>query len=405
MKFSKKAKIINLIIWAALFLAASIQIAKGHTILENRAEALLESGWFTDSFEEGVSLFRYIRNQKLGMTKSTISFMVLQGFHLGQSLQYEDQQTEETCILEYETREDEPDYQLLSVTGELPILSGESYVEEQSEKVDEAALLEENQEKLEKLRKTLDEEYLIKNFYIVDSTTSAEPSLFSVKNMLEKDFALPDKKSGSYEPQILIYHTHGSSESFADSKKGDASESIIGVGTYLKEILEDIYGYDVLHDETPYDQVDGKTDRNKAYNQALAGISKQLEKYPSIQVVIDLHRDGVSGKQKKLTEINGKKTAKVMLFNGLSRNAKGPIAYLSNPNLSDNLAFSLQVQMKAMEQYPSLMTKNYLKGYRYNLHVKGRSLLVELGNQNNTLAEAKNAMVPFADVLDQILSP
>ena len=196
-----------------------------------------------------------------------------------------------------------------------------------------------------------------------------------LKKMINKDFSI--KKDNA--PQILIYHTHGGTESFVDSEEGNKDESIIGVGAYLEEILEDQYGYNVIHDETAYDIVDGVADRNKAYNQASVGVKNYLEKYPTIEVLIDLHRDGVKGTEKKLTTINGNKTAKIMLFNGLSRNKTGPIDYLVNKNLFNNLAFSLQLKLIAMEKYPNFTTPNYLKGYRYNMHLAGRSLLVELG--------------------------
>lgn len=102
------------------------------------------------------------------------------------------------------------------------------------------------------------------------------------------------------EPQIYIFHTHGASEHFIDSKPGDKSESVVGVGTYLADILEKKYGYQVIHDETEYDRINGKIDRNKAYNKAATGLKKALKENPSIQVVIDLHRDGVGNKVHRL---------------------------------------------------------------------------------------------------------
>ena len=86
--------------------------------------------------------------------------------------------------------------------------------------------------------------------------------------------------------------------------------------------------------------VEGKLDRNRAYDNARIGTREILEEYPSIQVIIDLHRDSGS---KRVTSIDGKDTAQVMFFNGLSRNMNGPIPYLYNPYLQDNLAFSLQM--------------------------------------------------------------
>lgn len=257
-----------------------------------------------------------------------------------------------------------------------------------------------NEKKLGQLKSTQSLSYLLKNFYIVDSSTSIDKKVFDVENLLKTNLTLKKKN----EPQILIFHSHGASESFRDSKPGSKEESIIGVGRVLTEILEEKYGYKVIHDETEYDMINGKIDRNKAYNQAYEGIQKHLKKYPGIEVIIDLHRDGAGDSIRRITTINGKKTAQVMFFNGLSRNSKGNIKYLKNENLQSNLAFSLQLKMKSMEMYSDFTKPVYLKGYRYNLHFRKRSLLIELGNQNNTLQDARNAMEPLAKVLNQVLS-
>ena len=129
-----------------------------------------------------------------------------------------------------------------------------------------------------------------------------------------------------------------------------------------------------------------------------------LKKYPEIQVVIDLHRDGVAENTRLVTTIDGKKTAKIMFFNGVSRTAtNGNIVYLKNPNKLWNLAFSLQMQKTAYEKYPGFTRKIYIKGYRYNLHYRKRSTLVEVGAQTNTVAEAKRAMKPLADIIATVL--
>ncbi len=263
-----------------------------------------------------------------------------------------------------------------------------------------SASLKKNLSIIETLKKQKDRSYLLKNFYIVDSSTSIDPKIFQVNKLLSRDVSLKQKK----QPQILIYHTHGASEAFADSKAGKKEESIIGVGGELAKLLTENYGYHVIHDETEYDRIGGSIDRNKAYNQSYSGVSKTLQKYPDIQVLIDLHRDGVGNKVHRLTTIDGKKTAQVMFFNGLSRNRKGDIAYLHNDNLQANLAFSLQMKMACMENYPDFAKPIYLKSYRYNLQLRERSLLIELGNENNTLQEAKNAMEPLAKMLHQVLS-
>ncbi len=238
--------------------------------------------------------------------------------------------------------------------------------------------------------------FLIRNFYIVDPDTSITDSLFHSEEMLGKDMTI---KQGNDAPQILIYHTH-SQEAYIDSRKGMVEDTVVGVGTYLTEILEEEYGYNVIHDTSTYDIMGGDIDRNKAYNYAKDGVSKILEENPTIEVIIDLHRDGSA---KRSTELDGKETAQIMLFNGLCRNTTGPLASYDNPNLKDNLAFSLQLQLKSLEKYPGLFYKNYLHSYRYNLHLRPKSILVELGTNYNTLDSARNAMEPFAEILDAVL--
>lgn len=253
---------------------------------------------------------------------------------------------------------------------------------------------------VEQLKESLDEKFLWKNFYIVDSTTSVTKENFNVKQLLEADMKMR-KKAG--KKQILIYHTHGASEYFKDSRKGKIEDSIVSIGDVLTQELEKM-GYGVYHDRTQYDLVNGAIDRSFAYNQSLEGIAKRKKQYPDIEVMIDLHRDSVGKGKHTYTMIDEKKTAVVMFFNGLSRTKNGAISYLHNPNLKENLAFSLQMKCKAMEYYDGFTKPIYLKGYRYNLHFLQKSLLIELGNENNTLEEAKNAAKPLADVLDKVLS-
>ena len=105
-----------------------------------------------------------------------------------------------------------------------------------------------------------------------------------------------------------------------------------------------------------------------------------------------------------MTEYQGKKTAQFMFFNGLSRTRKaGEIPYLVNENRDANLAFSFQMQLKCQQYYPGLARRIYLKGYRYNMQYRARSLLVELGAQTNTLEEVHNAVPLLADVIASVL--
>ena len=245
-----------------------------------------------------------------------------------------------------------------------------------------------------------DEQQVKNNYYTIDSTTYAERGELNGNVFLEKDMTM---KGGNEKPQILIFHTH-SQEGFVDSVPGDSSTTIVGVGAYLEQILRDTYGYNVIHNTVSYDMINGKLDRNEAYSLAAPDIQRILKENPSIEVIIDLHRDAMDESNRLVTEINGKPTARFMFFNGMSRTTSlGNIGYLPNPYLGENLAFSFQLQLKAQEYYPGLTRKIYLKGYRYNMHLLPKTILVECGAQNNTLQEEKNAMEPLAHILDMVL--
>jgi stage II sporulation protein P len=239
-----------------------------------------------------------------------------------------------------------------------------------------------------------------KGFYTVASATSLTSSILKPAEFLEKDMTVAHS---SDSPQILLFHTH-SQEGFADSVEGDDTTTILGVGDYLAKILTEKYGYNVIHDRSIYDYVDGKLDRSKAYTYAENGIAAILKNNPSIDVVIDLHRDGVAESTRLVTQIDGKQMAKVMLFNGISySNAVGNISYLSNPYRDDNLAMSLQLQLLGEAYYPGFLRNIYINAYRYCLNQRAKSMLIEAGAQTNTFEEVKNSMEPLADLLDKLL--
>ena len=145
--------------------------------------------------------------------------------------------------------------------------------------------------------------------------------------------------------------------------------------------------------------------RDYAYANAVPDLERILSENPSVEVVIDLHRDGVADGTHLVTEIDGKQMAQFMFFNGMSRlNSVGEIDYLRNDNRDGNLAFSFQLQVKCKQYYPGLARNIYLKGYRYNMQYKARSLLVELGAQTNTVEEVYNTVPYLAHVLAMVLS-
>ena len=245
--------------------------------------------------------------------------------------------------------------------------------------------------------KLADFDYLRQNFYTVDRTTTITGDQLNAEKMLSKDMHLAKNVDG---PQILIYHTH-SQEGYADSVPGNLDTTVVGVGEYLTQILREKYGMNVLHHTGTYDV----NDRDHAYAKAGPALEQILAENPSIEVVIDLHRDGVADTTHLVTEINGKPTAQIMFFNGLSRTrVNGDLVGMANPYLQDNLAFSLQMKIAAETKYPGFARRNYLRGYKYNMDLMPRMLLIEAGAQTNTVEEMRNAMEVLADLLNSVLT-
>ncbi|ABX42677.1 stage II sporulation protein P [Lachnoclostridium phytofermentans] len=300
----------------------------------------------------------------------------------------EDETTDQKLIIEYKKGDVArlPDYNSSQISNQTSSVFNEPAISVSN-------LIQSNYS----LEKLSDINYLIDSFYIVDSSTTVTKSLFNVNELLKKNMAI---KKRTDAPQILIYHTHAS-ETYLDSKAGVQADTVVGAGNYLTELLEKM-GYVVYHDKTAYDKkANGEDNRNFAYSTARPNIEKILTDNPSIEVVIDLHRD--SG-PKRLATVNGKDACQIMFFNGLCRDSKGPIDRLDNPNLKDNLAFSLQAALVGRNLYPGFVHRNYLKNWRYNQHLAKRYLLIECGTENNNVQEAYNAMEPLSVILNQLLS-
>lgn len=239
--------------------------------------------------------------------------------------------------------------------------------------------------------------FVRETFYSVDATTQVKPEQLQYDTLMGFDASL---KQDNSNVQILVYHTH-SQEAYIDSVKGDSSTSIVGVGEHLCDILRTQYGYNVLHHTGEYDV----ESRDYAYSNAMAGLDKVLAENPSIEVMIDLHRDQTNADTKLITTVQNKTMARFMFFNGLCYTRElGALNNLPNPYVQDNLSFSFQMQLVADEYYPGLTRRVYLKGYRYNLHYRPKSMLIELGSQTNTVEEAMNSCDPLAHIIAMVLN-
>ena len=247
--------------------------------------------------------------------------------------------------------------------------------------------------------KLMDYNYVLNNFYVVPSVTSLRPQVLDLDKISQVDLRI---EKDSTVPQILIFHTH-SQEKFADSEENGMS--IVNVGDRLVSLLQEQYGYNVIHLADEFDMAGGVLDRSEAYTYANAKLDEVLAQNPSIQVVIDLHRDGVDASKHLVTGIDGKQTARIMLFNGISyTKEQGEIDYLPNPYITENLAMTYKMFLLGKINYPDLFRCIYISGYRYCLHHVPRSMLIEAGAQTNTYEEVYNAMEPLARLIDMELT-
>ena len=246
--------------------------------------------------------------------------------------------------------------------------------------------------------------YLTNRIFLVDPETILLPSDINVYNFLAADLTIDTTVEG---PKVLIFHTH-SAEMFIDSNPAYPMTGIMGVGRYLAEVLAAQHGIETLHHTGRFDIVNGVSHRGGSYERMEPIIRQILADNPSIQVVIDLHRDGVGDHHPAFQQyVNGLPTAQIMFFNGLSRqNRNGQavnIYRLPNPYQTENLNFSFRLQLAANQLYPGLARRVYLRQFRYSLHMMPLSTLVEVGNQHNTLQSAKNAMYPLANIIAAVV--
>lgn len=259
------------------------------------------------------------------------------------------------------------------------------------------------------LGKTVTKEQLQQDSFVTSKLINFEANLnhkgqamkqVDTMAFIEKRFSIDTSTKG---PKILIFHTHPH-ERFADEEPGGGG--VVDVGAYLTKILETQYGVETMHCTSRFEAT-AENAKKDDYGRMQIEIKKILAANPSIEVTIDIHRDGIGSDKKFLTTINGKQTAQLMFVNGFTQVQKNgvltPIKSLPNPYVADNMAIALQMQLKAMEKYPGFMRKTLVKPYRYSLHMKPKAFLLEVGNQNNEKQEALNTMEIFAELLMDVI--
>ncbi len=194
----------------------------------------------------------------------------------------------------------------------------------------------------------------------------------------------------SDKPTVLIYHTHGteryaSLSTYPDGyefNSTDTSENVVAVGDCLAECLEDL-GIGVIHDRTMYD-ADGYT---TSYSRSKKAVKELLAAYPSIEYVIDIHRDSVEsdGKQAKTVTLFDGNCAQVMIVVGTDAGGS------SHKGWKDNFACAVRLQETMNSLYPTFARPIYLRTASFNQELSAGSLLIEVGACGNTLEEAKKA--------------
>ena len=192
-------------------------------------------------------------------------------------------------------------------------------------------------------------------------------------------------------PQILIVHTHGSeSYSMTDGdtyeesdpyRTTDCAHNVVRVGEEMATVFR-AYGFQVVHDTTLFDY----PSYNGAYDRSCGAVERWLEQYPTIRVILDVHRDALVGAEgeiyKMVSQEAGEKVAQVMMV--LGTDAGGA----EHPRWKDNLAFALRLQKNLVKGYTSLVRPTVLRTSRYNQHLSPCSILVEVGGHGNSLSEA-----------------
>ena len=211
-----------------------------------------------------------------------------------------------------------------------------------------------------------------------------------------------DKKG----PKVLVFHTH-TTESYLKSSKEigktgipswsqNPQNSVVRVGEEIAQILRKSYGIEVIHNGTIHDY----PSYNGAYGRSMNTVSKILKSYPSIKVVLDIHRDGLGVRDKKLRvvkSVNGKNAAQVMFVIGTDKN-------IPHPNWRENLKLALKLQERLNVISPGLAKPIYLSVNRYNQHLSNGALIIEVGGDGNTLAECLESTKYLSKAINEVVN-
>jgi len=234
----------------------------------------------------------------------------------------------------------------------------------------------------------------------VRNCTELPNSVLINESRLLPDF-VPEKNG---EPQILIMHTH-TSESYQPNDSGhydfgytsrstDPQKNVVAVGAKIAESIA-MHGYTVIHDGTVHDAM-----YNGAYERSAETVREILAKYPSIKIVLDIHRDAITENDAPVaavTKINGVDTAQVMIISAADDGNWG------NPHYMKNFRFACLLQAEAEADNPGLMRPVLFRYCGYNQELTTGSLLIEVGSHGNTLEQAERAGEILGDSIGKAL--
>lgn len=234
------------------------------------------------------------------------------------------------------------------------------------------------------------------------TTPAPDASAFAIR-LLKPEATQPSGR-------ILIYHTHTyeayeqTEPAYRETEKwrtADESCNMVRVGEELSGLLRAL-GYEVVHDTTAFEP----PDLSSAYTRSLAMLEQRQAAGEAYDLYIDLHRDAYSEGQKGGNTVNagGTETARLMLLIGKGEGYTGS-GYDRKPDWEANLQVAQSITDALNEQADGLCKDVRIKSGRFNQHVSNSCILVEAGNNRNTLAEVLAAMPYLADAIHRTLCP
>lgn len=205
------------------------------------------------------------------------------------------------------------------------------------------------------------------------------------------------------EPRVLILHTH-TTESFAQTadryqetspyRTLDPGHNMLSLGDLLARMLEEA-GIGVIHDTALHDY----PSYNGSYNHAASSTKAWLEQYPTIELVLDLHRDAAdtaAGQLVTRCSIGGETAAQLMFVVGTDTR-------LEHPDWERNLSLALKLQVLLEQENPGICRNMDLTKNRYNQHLGKYALLIEIGAAGNTLEQARLAVRELGEAIIKLV--